>query len=333
MARSLEPLAGSIPELADATATLERLAEETREVAYTPARPGRELGRRPAPARGYRDPPGPLSAAVTRFHCGADELAARRAETEAKLAALVRDDTELRGLDAPLAEAWDAVKSCGRGAVGRADARRPKISAGRSSPGSSRWDSRASRLTVEVESRDLGDDPTGPRPPESGRDRVEMLFLANPGEAPRPLRKIASGGELSRVTLAAKTVLAGADRVPTLIFDEIDTGVGGRLGACARQDAGRAGPAPSGRLRDSPAPARQLRAPPVGHSQADGARTHPDHDLTPRATPIASSSWPSCSGAIPPRKEPARKPWPCCTKPRPPASSAPRATPVPRAGD
>jgi DNA repair protein RecN (Recombination protein N) len=58
-----------------------------------------------------------------------------------------------------------------------------------------------------------------------------MLFLANPGEAPRPLRKIASGGELSRVTLAAKTVLAGIDRVPTLVFDEIDTGVGGRLGA------------------------------------------------------------------------------------------------------
>ncbi len=58
-----------------------------------------------------------------------------------------------------------------------------------------------------------------------------MLFLANPGEAPRPLRKIASGGELSRVTLAAKTVLACADRVATLVLDEIDTGVGGRLGA------------------------------------------------------------------------------------------------------
>ena len=56
-----------------------------------------------------------------------------------------------------------------------------------------------------------------------------MLFSANPGEVPRPLRKIASGGELSRLTLAVKTVLAAVDRVPTLIFDEIDTGVGGRL--------------------------------------------------------------------------------------------------------
>jgi len=87
------------------------------------------------------------------------------------------------------------------------------------------------RLSVEVEPRDLGDDPTAPSPPEGGADRVEMIFLANPGEVPQPLRKIASGGELSRVTLAAKAVLAAVDRVPTLVFDEIDTGVGGRLGS------------------------------------------------------------------------------------------------------
>ena len=61
------------------------------------------------------------------------------------------------------------------------------------------------------------------------RSEVEILFSANPGEEPRPMRKIASGGELSRLTLAVKTVLASVNRVPTLIFDEIDTGVGGRL--------------------------------------------------------------------------------------------------------
>jgi DNA repair protein RecN (Recombination protein N) len=87
------------------------------------------------------------------------------------------------------------------------------------------------RLSVEVTTDPLGDDPTATPPPEDGLDRVEIVFAPNPGEPPRPLRKIASGGELSRVTLAVKTVLAGADRVPTLVFDEIDTGVGGRLGA------------------------------------------------------------------------------------------------------
>ena len=63
---------------------------------------------------------------------------------------------------------------------------------------------------------------------ESGADGVEFLFAPNPGEPARELARIASGGELSRVALAIKTVLAHADRTPTLIFDEIDAGIGGR---------------------------------------------------------------------------------------------------------
>lgn len=64
-----------------------------------------------------------------------------------------------------------------------------------------------------------------------GIDRVEFLFSANAGEPARPLSKIASGGEVSRVMLAIKVVLAGKAGVPTLIFDEIDTGLGGRAAA------------------------------------------------------------------------------------------------------
>lgn len=63
---------------------------------------------------------------------------------------------------------------------------------------------------------------------ESGADTVSYLLAPNPGEPPRPLSRIASGGELSRVALALKTVLARADATPTLIFDEIDAGIGGR---------------------------------------------------------------------------------------------------------
>lgn len=62
----------------------------------------------------------------------------------------------------------------------------------------------------------------------TGMDNVEFLISANQGEAPKPLAKIASGGELSRIMLALKTVLADRDDIPTLIFDEIDTGVSGR---------------------------------------------------------------------------------------------------------
>jgi DNA repair protein RecN (Recombination protein N) len=65
----------------------------------------------------------------------------------------------------------------------------------------------------------------------TGLDQVEFLLAANPGEPLKPLAKVASGGETSRIMLALKTVLGEADDTPTLIFDEIDTGIGGRVGA------------------------------------------------------------------------------------------------------
>jgi DNA repair protein RecN (Recombination protein N) len=64
----------------------------------------------------------------------------------------------------------------------------------------------------------------------SGIDRVEFLLSANAGEPLKPLRSIASGGEISRVMLAIKTALADSDDIPTLVFDEIDSGIGGEVG-------------------------------------------------------------------------------------------------------
>ncbi len=69
----------------------------------------------------------------------------------------------------------------------------------------------------------------------SGIDRVEFLVSPNPGEDPKPMVKIASGGETARLMLALKTVLSRADETPTLIFDEIDQGIGGRVGATVGQ--------------------------------------------------------------------------------------------------
>ena len=65
---------------------------------------------------------------------------------------------------------------------------------------------------------------------QTGIDRVQFLIAPNPGEPFKPLTKIASGGETSRLMLALKTILAGADATPTLIFDEIDAGISGRSG-------------------------------------------------------------------------------------------------------
>jgi DNA repair protein RecN (Recombination protein N) len=66
---------------------------------------------------------------------------------------------------------------------------------------------------------------------DKGVDRVEFLISPNPGEPLKPLAKIASGGETSRLMLALKSILSEADLTPTLVFDEVDVGVGGRSGA------------------------------------------------------------------------------------------------------
>ena len=74
-----------------------------------------------------------------------------------------------------------------------------------------------------------------------GQDSIEFYISTNPGEAPKPLAKIASGGELSRLTLAIKNAMADKDAVPTVIYDEIDSGVSGkaasRIGEVLRQSA------------------------------------------------------------------------------------------------
>ena len=71
------------------------------------------------------------------------------------------------------------------------------------------------------------DDLPGKEPTAFGYDRVEFMVSANPGQESKPLGKVASGGELSRISLAIQVVTAGAGGVPTLIFDEVDVGIGG----------------------------------------------------------------------------------------------------------
>jgi len=91
----------------------------------------------------------------------------------------------------------------------------------------------AARVNAELPPIGLPDDAfeIEVRPTElgpSGGDYVEFRFAPNPGEPPRPMARIASGGEASRLSLALKVVLADADETPVLIFDEVDAGVGGR---------------------------------------------------------------------------------------------------------
>jgi DNA repair protein RecN (Recombination protein N) len=89
------------------------------------------------------------------------------------------------------------------------------------------------RLAIEIAARD--ESAWGP----DGQDRVTFLVSTNPGQAPGPLGKIASGGELSRLMLALKVVLARGSPVPTLIFDEVDSGIGGATAAAVGERLAR----------------------------------------------------------------------------------------------
>jgi DNA repair protein RecN (Recombination protein N) len=84
------------------------------------------------------------------------------------------------------------------------------------------------QFKVSIEFNDEKDANGQRRYTTSGLDKVEFLFSANAGEPLKPLSKIASGGEMARVMLAIKTILADVDRIPTLIFDEIDSGISGK---------------------------------------------------------------------------------------------------------
>jgi len=96
-------------------------------------------------------------------------------------------------------------------------------------------EARTMEEAIAVELRDLGMDRVRfslnftllEKPGEKGREQVEFYISTNPGEPLRPLAKIASGGETSRILLAVKSILSEMEGIPTLIFDEVDTGIGG----------------------------------------------------------------------------------------------------------
>jgi DNA repair protein RecN (Recombination protein N) len=215
--KDLGPLAALDPALAP-------LAERLGEAAAMVDDVARDLGRY---ARGVRADPARLAEVEERIHLlqrlcrkhGATvaELAARRETLAAELAALGSYE---EGLAARQAEADAADERAGKAAAALTAARRRaaadlerKVSATLDELGFT-----SASVPIAIEPQEMG---------PGGADRVRFLFAPNPGETPRPLARIASGGELSRVMLAVKQALARTDEVSTYVFDEVDAGVGG----------------------------------------------------------------------------------------------------------
>lgn len=166
----------------------------------------RRLGRIHELARKHRVPP--------------DRLAAQRHAIGAELESLRGADARLQKLDAEIAHA----RAQWRQAADALGARRHEAAAGLSQA-----------TTALIAELGMGggwfeaalEPVEADRPDPQGGERVEFLVAANPGQPPRPLRKVASGGELSRISLAIEVAALGLDAVPTMIFDEVDSGIGG----------------------------------------------------------------------------------------------------------
>lgn len=172
-----------------------------------------------------------LKRLVRKYGGDVDAVLAHRAEAEAELTELARVEEAIEALEqdreVALTRAADAAREL--------SARRKEIATSLGDAISAELDTLGmGGAQVEVQIEPLAERSgqlvvDGARLGETGIDRVEFLIAANRGEVPRPLRKIASGGELSRAMLAIKRVLAGAGRAGLYVFDEVDSGVGGAV--------------------------------------------------------------------------------------------------------
>lgn len=186
-----------------------RLGEYSRSVEHDPARLDRLRARLDELYRLKR-----------KYGSAIEEILATGAAARAELEELEGSDLRIRELEREEGEARERlVRLAGRLTEARTGAaRRLEEEVGRILP---EMGMEAGRLVVAL-------DPL-PEPGATGAEGVEFRVSLNPGFEPGPLARVASGGELSRVMLALKTVLAEVDRVPCLVFDEIDSGVGGRV--------------------------------------------------------------------------------------------------------
>ncbi len=158
-----------------------------------------------------------------------DDLIVYRVGLDEQEAKLQRQEEDLGGIEAELATTFAKLKQAAA-ELSKQRQRVAKRLAAEAQKQLADLGMAEARLGAELAAVPLGDDVVQSEVPAWGIDHLELTLAANPGEPALPLRKVASGGELSRTMLALKTVLAGHDRLETLVFDEIDANVGGRLG-------------------------------------------------------------------------------------------------------
>jgi DNA repair protein RecN (Recombination protein N) len=225
----LKMIAGVLSELAELDFNLKPVAESVRNAtleledsAFDLSRYLDKLDLDPAELVEVSDRLNTINRILNKYGDPVPVTIAYRDEIAQKISELERADDALENLDAMIAPLLAALKNAGEEL-----SKKRQTAAAKLAP------------LIERQLGELGMEKAkfsialsqSPEPGPSGLDTVEFIAQTNPGLAPQPLRKIASGGEMSRIMLALKGVLAGGDRVSVLVFDEIDANVGGRLGS------------------------------------------------------------------------------------------------------
>ena len=165
----------------------------------------------------------------TKYRKTLDELIIYRIGLDEQERVLQEEENDLSGIESEMAKVFDFLKAAAV-ELSKARQRVAKKLATATQKELADLGMADAKLDAVLEPLPLEGDPATADIPAGGAEHLELTLTANPGEPARPLRKVASGGELSRTMLALKTVLAGHDHLGTLVFDEIDANVGGRLG-------------------------------------------------------------------------------------------------------
>jgi DNA repair protein RecN (Recombination protein N) len=228
------------PALADVVRRLEGLGAETQDLARTLRELSQHWEADPARLEEVEERLRLLRRLETKYGRKIDELIAYRATLDERDKSLQREEDDRAKIETDLAEAFGKLRQAGEDLSRRRQQTVKKLAAAVQKELADLGMAEA-RLDAVLEPVALGDDLMTAEVPAAGLEQLELMLAANRGEPARPLRKVASGGELSRTMLALKSVLAAHDQVGTLVFDEIDANVGGRLGDVLGEKLARLG--------------------------------------------------------------------------------------------
>jgi DNA repair protein RecN (Recombination protein N) len=217
------------PGLSDVLRRLEALHAEVQDVARTLDKLGQRWEADPERLAAVEQRIQLLRRLETKYRKTIDELIVYRASLDEQEAKLQREEEDLGSTESELSATFARLRDAAA-ELSKGRAKVAKRLASETQKQLAELGLKEARLTADLRTVSLGDDPFTADVPAWGADQMELTLAANAGEPALPLRKVASGGELSRTMLALKTVLAGHDRPGTLVFDEIDANVGGRLG-------------------------------------------------------------------------------------------------------